>query len=87
MHDELNCSLKVYNELLKKVSTKTIFNFLLLSKHNSNVLRLMYYMDEFGSFLGRKRPFDHIAKTIFENLEKSEKKQIFLYIEYITEGE
>ena len=47
----------------------------------------MYYLDDYGSFLGRKRPFDHIAKVIFENLDKSEKKQIFLYIEYITEGE
>ena len=86
MHEELGCSVKDYDKLCCKIGKKTILNFLLKRNEHSNVLRLMFYMDEYGSFVGRKRPLDHLARVIFDNLDASCKKQIFNYIEYIEEG-
>ena len=87
MYEELGCSTKDYDKLCCKIGKKAILNFLLKHGDRSNVLRLMFYVDEHGSFVGRKRPLDHLARVIFDNLDSSGKKQIFNYIEYIEGGE
>lgn len=87
MHEELGCSVEQYNSLVSKVGAKAIFAFLTEYEKYTNKLRLMYYIDDAGTFLGRNRPRDHIAKTIYDNLPASDKKDIFNYLAILEDCE
>lgn len=83
MFEELGITEEKYNELVKKVGIKLIFHFLTEFDEMSNKFRLLYYMDDNGIFVGRKRPKDHICMAIFESLPNDDKSDVYSYMEYL----
>ena len=88
MFEELGITKEKYDDLVKKVGEKAIFRFLSEFPEFcelTNKLRLMFYMDDKGIFVGRKRPMDYICMAIFESMPADDKKYIFGYMEYIED--
>jgi hypothetical protein len=85
MIEEVGCDKDSYDQLLKKVGVKSIYEF--ITKYGTGMSGLCHYIDVRKRFMPPKYTQDYIAKTILDSLKPKEKMMILSYVEDLVDGE